>query len=277
MVEKINWRITYKCNMRPYCKFCFMPHGHFIDNSEITWKIANRIIDYSPKMVVISGGEPTMVNQLNSIIALFDNKGIKVCLATNAIRLDKIHEIYKQIDTITLPIDLLSCHNNLRNNPCIKNVDILLKNMDKLSILNDIFPRIIINTVLYNQGYEDLKIIARYIRQYPISVWKIFEYIHRIGINPPMHNQKLNEIEKTQLRKIIGKIRLSYEDINNKNARYFMVNPDGQIVMPINITQNIYNDLSIGSIFDSTLTIEKIWRDKLNQCNYNISNKVLDV
>lgn len=276
MIEKINWRITFNCNMRPYCNYCFMPHSEYCDDMLVK-SIYEKILLYNPKMVVISGGEPLTCSSILDIIKSLSSKGIKVCLATNGILLlTKFPDFYKYVHTLTLPIDCLE-DNKYRNFDSKNSVKCIMEYLRNLSTQGVDKPRLIINTTLYGQTISELVNVANFISSYNVDVWKIFEYIHYEGINKARlpHSLKKEDIELLNSTFLTGK--LSYEDSLNKNSRYFIINPDGRIMIPMNISQNIFEDIELGSISDEISLIEHKWRNMVNDNNFEQSNSLLEV
>lgn len=276
MIEKINWRITFNCNMRPYCNYCFMPHSDYYDDALVK-SISERIIQYNPKMIVISGGEPLMCNNIQNLIKTFYVNGIKVCLATNGILLlNKFPDFNEYIDTLTLPIDSLSSNvfRNFEATEAVKQIMEYMKNADSCSTKK---PRLIINTLLYGQTFNELMSIAKFITNYDVDVWKVFEYIHYKDINKNMPALSLQSDEIEKLKTAFASGLLSYEDSVNKDSRYFIINPDGFVVLPMNIGNNSFTDKKLGSIFDDISLIEGIWHKMVNTDNYNQSNLLLKV
>lgn len=276
MIEKINWRITFNCNMRPYCNYCFMPHSKHFDGTSVQ-SISERILQFNPKMIVISGGEPLMCNGLNNLIKTFHANGIKVCLATNGILLlSKFPDFNEYVDTLTLPIDSLN-YKCFRN---IKAIDSVLQILEHIRNTNSCClkkPRLIINTVLYGQTFDELMSIAKFITNYDVDVWKVFEYMHYKGVNENRSPLTLRYDEIEKLKTTFNSGHLSYEDSANKDSRYFIVNPDGRVVLPVNIGNNIFIDKELGSISDDISQIEGKWHQVVNSYNYKQSNLLLKV
>lgn len=276
MIEKINWRITFNCNMRPYCNYCFMPHSEHRDDMLVK-SIFEKILLYNPKMVVISGGEPLMCKSISDIIKSFYSKGIKVCLATNGILLlTKFPDYFKYIHTLTLPIDFLRDY-KYRNVVSQKSVKYIMEHLRNLSLKGVDIPRLIINTMFYEQTISELISIAKFISYYNVDVWKIFEYIHYEEINKALLPYSLKQGERELLNNTFVTGKLSYEDSINKDSRYFIINPDGRIMFPMKISQNKFEDIEIGTIHDETSLIEHKWHNMVNNDNVEQSNSLLNV
>src|SRR5262245_40570310 len=78
-------RLTRACNAR--CDFCQAPHT---DDSELSLStlenIAIRLAAHGVRSVKLSGGEPTVRNDLPEIIRLFGDRQFVVTVITNGIR-----------------------------------------------------------------------------------------------------------------------------------------------------------------------------------------------
>lgn len=263
--------------MKPYCSYCFMPHDYNINHETIS-AIASRILNLKPKMVVLSGGEPTTIDILPNIIDIFKLHEIKVCLATNGINLmNLLPDFCGKIDTITLPLDNIPKCNSHRNKLCVESVMGVLSYIKEYSLLGYKKPNVIINTLLNKNNINDIDRLRDFLSLYPIDVWKIFEYIHIVGNNSHLEPYRLSFEQINKLKLQSNQFYISYEDIENKDSRYFMVNPDGSIVIPTRKYGNVFEDILIGSLFDAEVNFVDIWKDKICLNRYYNSNKVLKV
>lgn len=75
--QKINWKITFRCNADMRCKFCYSPSIKTIQNKWI--QICDAIIEHPPKLVVLAGGEPTTHPNFVDIVKTLHSNKIKIC------------------------------------------------------------------------------------------------------------------------------------------------------------------------------------------------------
>lgn len=274
--EKINWRITYKCNSHPKCKFCYAP---FLLNQleDISLDICEIIIKNAPKLVVIAGGEPTEHPNLFEIMKRLHQAKIKICLATNGINLLRIMpDFYKYVDIITLPIEgTLQTHSYLRNPESYNSVIEILEYLKAHAIHEKFGLNVFINTVCLNQNMLDFPFIAHVINSYQIEVWKIFEYIHYDGINI----KRVTQIDNTYLEYLRSLLKnnstiLRYECSINRTNRYFMINPDGTVVVPCVFKQNTFIDREIGSLLENYDKVISEWHNIIDNNNYTDANQI---
>lgn len=136
--------LTNKCNLS--CPHCYMFSGKPNDNELSTEEVIKLLQDYrnymQGKNITISGGEPTSRQDLDLIVKVASDLGIKVNLLTNGtlLSLEKITNISKYIDSVQVSIDGFSEESNSRvrghNNfsKALKAIDAFVKCNVKTSI-----------------------------------------------------------------------------------------------------------------------------------------------
>ena len=281
---KVNWRITSKCNQTNKCKFCYSPTVQDTGEEE-RMIIAKRIIERGCKVIVITGGEPLTVKKLPEIIKLFAQNSVFVNLSTNGNTLLKdFPDFYKYVDILALPLDSVheDVHNKLRNSTTNhKNVIEILEYIKEKEIKKQYGLKIKIGTVLCKSNLNDLRSIAEKVKSYDVDVWKIFEYNHYSDRNHD--NEFDNEIvvfNELEIRKNIqislGETNLNCANSTSRNNRYFMINPDGNVVLPQKDTNNSdFIDEQVGSLlYDIDNTIKK-WFEKVDKKRYNEHLKLM--
>ncbi|VVB79601.1 7,8-dihydro-6-hydroxymethylpterin dimethyltransferase [uncultured archaeon] len=101
--EKVNWLITLRCNEN--CSYCFRPGS--VEEYQDKILFAKKIADAKLKKVTISGGEPTIIEDLPEILKILHDSGAYVSLHTNGRLLTpKLVESFgKFIDDVAIPVD----------------------------------------------------------------------------------------------------------------------------------------------------------------------------
>ena len=94
----IAWEITRRCNLR--CVHCrssseLEAKAHPDFPTEEAFRIIDDITGYAKPVVVLSGGEPLLRNDVFDIARYGTDKGLRMCLATNGTLVDD--EICKKI------------------------------------------------------------------------------------------------------------------------------------------------------------------------------------
>ena len=278
---KVNWCITSKCDNWNKedgyrCLFCYTPETtKELEEHELD-KIVNKLIIRGTKIVVITGGEPLLVKNLPYLIKRLTNKSIIVNLSTNGNLLrNRFPDYYQWLSVLSLPLDGPDqiTHNKMRNmdDDNFKEVINILDEIKNNGYDKKYGIKIKIVTVLGRSNYTDPNLInmAKLLSNYPITVWKIFEYDRyedRASFNKWINaNQdivfKKNYIE--QLVKphfLVGEV-ISYTD-DDRSLKYFMINPEGKVIIPTLIKskgrkRGYYIDRPVGNFLkdiDSCIT-----------------------
>ena len=100
----VDWAITSVCNLN--CRHCVGMESGELTSEEAT-KIANDIIELSPKWVILEGGEPLLRNDLHQIGGMFQKAGIDVLVITNgnAFSQDRLQKLVSFSPKVLFSID----------------------------------------------------------------------------------------------------------------------------------------------------------------------------
>lgn len=119
----IAWEITRRCNLK--CVHCRSSseieiEGHPDFSTEEAFRILNDIVSYAKPVVVLSGGEPLLRNDVFDIAKYGTEKGLRMCLATNGTLVtdevcDKIKASGIRIVSLSLDGSTAEVHDNFRN------------------------------------------------------------------------------------------------------------------------------------------------------------------
>jgi MoaA/NifB/PqqE/SkfB family radical SAM enzyme len=232
-------------------------------------------------MVVVSGGEPTQCEDLPIIIKKLNDNKITISLDTNGTALlNSFPDFYKYINIITLPIegDIIT-HASLRSQINFKRVieilDFLRSN--KIGQKNNL--QIFINTVALINNVNKLSFIASIVEKYNVDVWKIFEYMHYENINPCLQLFYNAEAVINDVKSIIknNKTVIRYEKCDMRDNRYFMINPNGIVVIPKLHKGNTFYKKELGSLINDPDSVLKNWEIECDKQKYSDSIKILNM
>ena len=97
-MKMVSWNITKRCNL--YCQHCYRESGPEVDTSEeLTTEEGYQLIDdlaeLGFRLLILSGGEPLLRDDLDSLISYAAEKGLYPVLGTNALDLtaDRIQRL----------------------------------------------------------------------------------------------------------------------------------------------------------------------------------------
>jgi MoaA/NifB/PqqE/SkfB family radical SAM enzyme len=233
---------------------------------EIAKKIIEKAIEYHSHYgeslrVVLSGGEPLLYDETIDVIKLFEKNNIRVTLSTNGyLLLDKFPNYHEYLDVIALPLEGTKERNDrIRGTGHYEKVIKILENatshQSKIKIETVVLP---------DTNIEDLNNLKEICGRFNVRSWKIFEYNHY-----PDRNDYCvaNSIDFTADNPVIdgwfdenAESWIVYEKCANRNRRHFVVNPNGDIMIPEMIDGVFSDKLFFNVLVDFESCIQEWWK-----------------
>ena len=249
--ETIDIRITGRCNLE--CSQCFGTKINRDIESDKLICLINTLPRYNVKNVVITGGEPLLVKELNGVLKSLKDNGLKVVLSTNGILLlNHIESIYKYIDWISIPLDGSTSEvNSLMRRDSLH----FKKSLDAIEIIKKNYPsmKIKIGTVFHEGNKNDILNICQLLKnkKYTPNTWKIYELVNTTDCHPCF---TCNKQEFYKLKNSLNKIRntvsfnIEYLGADERNGKYLFLEPNGDAIIIHNSQQicvgNFYTNLN---------------------------------
>jgi len=183
-VKWIAWEITRRCNLK--CVHCRSSSKlEAKEHPDFSFDEATRVLDdissYAKPVVVLSGGEPLLRDDVFDIAAYGTEKGLRMCLATNGTLVTKdMARRLTETGVHSISVSLDSCypeiHDRLRGakgafKKTVKTLHHLIKYRDKQKKKKIILR---VNTVLCRDNVEHLEGIHELLVQmHPEIIWKL--------------------------------------------------------------------------------------------------------
>ena len=266
--DTVCWRITSSCNRN--CPFCYRP-----DTANLRIQQAEKILDLlhamNTKYLGITGGEPLTRNYITRLLEYAKGKGFKICLATNADFFKKHREeIFRCVDAIGLPLESPEAriHDSLRGNNSLRNIKLALRDILENSDLPVYFT-----TVLTSKNRNDMEKIERVLSRFKERViyWKIYEIVDYKGReHQKTRNLRISarEMDLRNLGRFLGKDKIFYLPAMKRCRSYFLINPNGDVVVPRKRGKKT-EDLIIGNLLkDDYKEILGRWRKETDLREY---------
>ncbi len=161
--------VTYRCNLRcSFCGLCELREN--TDKSELTTEEWRMVYDSAERLgtliTSISGGEPLLRKDLESIIEYATKKNISVHLCTNGTLIDKnrakiLEEAGTKTISFSLDSDVEEIHDSIRGKGQFK------KTLDGIENIRVYSPkiRISINAVLCKKNFKDIHKLVRFAKK----------------------------------------------------------------------------------------------------------------
>lgn len=263
--EIISFRITSHCNNN--CIYCYGPKQIRDLNRSQLYKIFQFLAQNKAETIVITGGEPLLRKDIDQILAELKKLGLKIYLDTNGDYFFKHKSaINKYVDGLGLPLDYAS------NNLSFRNKDNFWHILEILSYYQSRKrkPSIRVGTVVTKINSDQIEKIAKLLIN-KCDLWKIYQFI------PVGHNASKNAAKLKVNDKLFGKISTDIKNkfgkkinilISKRKARdsaYFMINPDGKVIMPVDYGYDC-EEIIIGDVLEKN-TIKK-WKELVNINKY---------
>jgi len=156
----VNFHVTHRCNLN--CPCCYQKKSSQKDlSTEEVLFIVDRLAEMKINVVMISGGDPLLRNDLPQIIAAIRRKGMSVYLATNGILLNanSISKIKAQSpDLVFLGLDPFSLQKD-------KDPEISQTERKSLSLLCEMKQPFVINLIVTHENLPELEDAVHRLKQ----------------------------------------------------------------------------------------------------------------
>lgn len=248
--HSVDFRPIGECNLR--CTFCFGPR-HNIE----TMSTANilQVVDFiggnGTKAVVLSGGEPTLIDDLPVILRHMKLFNLKIVLSTNGIFFERrMDEIAPYLDWIALPLDASTMSENQKMRIDYPNhfeivVDLIPKIRSKYPQL-----KIKLGTVVSKINKDSVADIPSVLLPDALpNLWKIYQVTYK---NYGNDNKILLEIsdkefddvvlEASEKASLLGMLFVGRKNFG-RDGKHMFIEPNGDVVV---IYQD--EDIIIGNI-----------------------------
>jgi molybdenum cofactor biosynthesis enzyme MoaA len=246
-IERLEMHISYSCSNN--CIFC--------SEKESLTKIKDTIIPVNTifnilknkreqgfNHLTLTGGEPTLVKDLASIIHYAKKLNYKICLTTNSYNLNQkefIEDTLNKIDEL-----ILSCHGfddkihnfHTNNEESFKKIILFLETSMQSKFGNKNLPYIMLNTVVTNYNVTQLgkildmiikfKNIKHYIISYPSPEGNAYINYKKIAVNLNLFKKYISKLCKKALK-------------NNISLRFFGI-PTCILNPYVNFSNDFYYD-----------------------------------
>lgn len=260
-IKSANWHITMNCNYK--CRFCFYKNmkGEFndIDKAESMLKtLRSRGIE----KINFAGGEPLLYKKLNYLLEMAKHMGFTVSIVTNASLLNEknIQELAKYVDWVGISVD--SADERIEKElgrgygKHVEHARVVSK------LVHEQGKKLKINTTVMKLNYsEDMR---RFIASVSPDRWKVFQFIHMKGQNDDAVDLEISTEEFEKFKEINGNLLLKndthpvFEADSDMLDSYFIINPDGNIIMSRNSERSVIPFESINTLdFSDIVDIDK--------------------
>ncbi len=163
--RQVYLHLTYRCNLA--CEYCYnkekLNSGTELEIDE--WKkVIDDLKSVSSPRIYLTGGEPTLYKDFESIVDYVYNAGLKIELLTNGTTLHLISkDTLEKLDTATISLDNIGDSKTHRRN------SEKYKILDNILMLNSIGKKVNVRSVLSVDTYEEVNEVRQYMLEHNIN------------------------------------------------------------------------------------------------------------
>jgi len=210
-----------------------------------------------------------MEKNLPKIMQKFKEAGIKIFLSTNGeFYLKQRKKIESLISQLALPLDGSTPDIHSKNGRSKTNYYTIIRILKHYSRKKHNIM-IKVGTLVSQDNIKDLNHIKKLLEHYKISLWKIYEFIPTDRLKVISQRFKVPHHifmkSTSELKSDILKISISSR--KERNCAYFMLQPDGHIILPTD-SGKFSKDRLIGTIFEDPDMLIKKWKNEIHWNNY---------
>lgn len=173
----IAWEITRRCNLK--CVHCrssseMEAAGHPDFSLEEAYRVIDDIASYAKPVIVLSGGEPLLRNDVFDIAKYGANKGLRICLATNGSLVNddickKIKESGIRMVSLSLDGSTEKVHDNFRNEKgAFKGI------LNAASLFKKNGIEFLINSSFTKRNQEEIPKVYKLAKELGATAWYMF-------------------------------------------------------------------------------------------------------
>lgn len=251
-MKEICWNITARCNQN--CKYCH----RFLNVKDLSYEenlcILNNLEKSGISSITWTGGEALLLDGIDKLLKVSYDKGIKNKIITNGKLLtnERIDNIYKYLDSITLSIDSTVSDINDSLGRGKNHFQEIKKILDYIKLKKyDI--KIRINSVVCKNNVEDFDKLVTFLNNYDIYSWRIFKFMplrEKAVINKEIFDISMNSYsdvvkrikEKSNIKIIDTRIETDME------KKYVLILANGDIVIT-----NDGKDIKVGNALNYSI------------------------
>jgi len=237
----IDLEFTARCNLA--CGFCFGPRHDrsAADLGQAFWSsVIAEVARRGAKGIVVSGGEPTLVADLPTLLAGAKSLGLKSVVSTHGRHSAKVANIAALSDWIALPADATSNDGLVEMRGDTWGLPQAAALARELKVLAP-HLRIKLGSVGTRLNVRELVRLAQVLRQYdpmPFDTWKIYQYTPRRKF---ADRRELYEMTDTQFvglecavreTGVTESIHTVFSSHAARRRAYLFVYPDGTVAIP---------------------------------------------
>lgn len=281
-IDIVDWKLIGTCNLR--CLHCYGPLKKEKPlPTEQLLEIIGKFAELNLEWVVVTGGEPMIVPDIDVVMRKLKEIGVKIALSTNSTFFRRFQKLIEEcVSSLNIPLDGSTPKIHAASRMDEKSWHTFFDVLEHYRLCPELKPEILrVGSVYSKATHGDFIAMARLLEPYAniIDTWKIYEiidYEFQPDLRQPiMHEHDTFGEEMADLLRqtdLAPKIMLA--PANSRDKAYFMVNPRGQVVVPTDKGGMTY-EIPVGNLL--TMPLEQVvanWRHYIAPDNYYLNHRL---
>jgi len=276
MIDVVDWKLIGACNLR--CLHCYGPPKNLtaLPQQEL-FGLVDKFRDLGTEWVVMTGGEPLLVPEIDMLLERIVDADAKVALSTNTTYFRKHQDsIERYVSSLNIPLDGSTPEIHAKSRQDERSYHTFFDILKHYRAHPDRKPELLrVGTVYSRANQGDFVEMARALEPFAdvIDTWKIYELID-YEFQPNKRAEIIHE--KGSFEREMGVLiastglapKISLAPANSRNKAYFMVNPRGLVVVPTD-RDGVTFEIPVGDLLREPLEdVVRKWRTQVDEENY---------
>ncbi len=276
MIDVVDWKLIGACNLR--CLHCYGPPKNLtaLPQNEL-FTLVDKFRELGAEWVVMTGGEPLLVPEIDTLLERIIESGAKVALSTNTSYFRRHQKgIERYVSSLNIPLDGSTPEIHAKSRQDERSYhsffDVLRHYRDNPERKPELLR---VGTVYSRANQGDFVELARALEPFVdvIDTWKVYELIDYefqpdkraeiVHAHGSFEREMGELMERTPLAS-----KISLASASSRNKAYFMVNPKGLVVVPTD-KDGVTYEIPVGDLLREPVeTVVERWKKQVNQDHY---------
>lgn len=222
------WNITNMCNLS--CGFCYKGLSSEMMSENVWQLVVDKLAGSGVKRLVLSGGEPLLVKNINAILFAARNAGLLTSVITNGTLLD--HDLSSQL-TRSLDEITISLHSIEESAGARTSSRDFINGLRNYGIFKNRHVRKRVNTVITRQNSRYINKIAEAVSLFDVDEWHLMQFFPLHAATEVADRFYIDEddFEHTcvEIQENWPLINVVVSNNSSMSGSYYSISPDGVV------------------------------------------------
>lgn len=281
-IDIVDWKLIGTCNLR--CLHCYGPLKKEKPLPlEQLLTLISKFEELKLSWVVITGGEPLIVPNIDTVMRTLKQVGVKIALSTNSTFFRRFQKLIEEcVSSLNIPLDGSTPQTHAASRMDEKSFHTFFDVLEHYHHCPERKPEILrVGSVYSKATHGDFVAMAQLLEPYArlIDTWKIYEIID-YEFQPELRQPIMHEHDTfgEEMAKLLEQTdlapKITLAPAKSRDKAYFMVNPRGDVVVPTDKGGMTY-EIPIGNLLTMPLAeVVANWQQYIAPDNYYLNHRL---